>query len=63
MQRLKDCGVQTVYFTGSPEPNFENMLDAAKQLDFSPIYVTERNFYEAVVRRCGTRAATRTTST
>ncbi len=47
VQRLKDCGVETVYFTGSPAPNFENMLDAAQQLEFSPIYMTERNFYEA----------------
>lgn len=46
VQRLKDCGVEVVYFTGSPAPNFENMLDAAKQLDFSPLYMTERNFYE-----------------
>ena len=47
VQRLKDCGVEVVYFTGSPAPNFENMLDAAKQLDFDPLYMTERNFYEA----------------
>jgi ABC-type branched-subunit amino acid transport system substrate-binding protein len=47
VQRLKDCGVQVVYFSGSPAPNFENLLDAAKQLDFSPLYMTERNFYEA----------------
>jgi ABC-type branched-subunit amino acid transport system substrate-binding protein len=47
VQRLKDCGVEVVYFTGSPAPNFENMLDAAKQMGFAPLYMTERNFYEA----------------
>jgi ABC-type branched-subunit amino acid transport system substrate-binding protein len=46
VQRLKDCGVETVYFTGTPAPNFQNMLDAAAQLEFEPIYMTERNFYE-----------------
>jgi ABC-type branched-subunit amino acid transport system substrate-binding protein len=46
VQRLKDCGVEVVYFTGTPAPNFENMLDAAQQLDFTPLYMTERNFYE-----------------
>ena len=47
MQHLKDCGVEVVYFTGTPEPNFENLLDAAKQLDYAPLYMTERNFYAA----------------
>jgi ABC-type branched-subunit amino acid transport system substrate-binding protein len=47
VQHLKDCGVEVVYFTGTPEPNFENLLDAAKQLDFAPLYMTERNFYAA----------------
>ena len=47
VQRLKDCGVEVVYFTGTPAPNFENMLDAAYQLDYDPLYMTERNFYEA----------------
>jgi ABC-type branched-subunit amino acid transport system substrate-binding protein len=46
VQRLKDCGVETVYFTGTPAPNFQNLLDAAAQLEFEPIYMTERNFYE-----------------
>jgi len=47
VQSLKDCGVEVVYFTGSPAPNFENLLDAAAQQQFEPLYMTERNFYEA----------------
>jgi ABC-type branched-subunit amino acid transport system substrate-binding protein len=43
-QRLKDCGVGAVAFSGA-EGNFENMLDAAKQVGFEPIWFTEANFY------------------
>ena len=46
MQRLKDCGAETVYFTGSPTPNFENVLDAAAQIDYKPIWITDANFYD-----------------
>jgi ABC-type branched-subunit amino acid transport system substrate-binding protein len=45
-QKLKDCGVEVVYFTGAPFPNFENLLDAAKQIEYMPIWSTEGNFYE-----------------
>ncbi|CAB4556346.1 unannotated protein [freshwater metagenome] len=45
IQRLKDCGAEVVYFSGSPAPIFQNVLDAAKQSDFSPIWVTEANGY------------------
>lgn len=45
-QNLKDCGAQVVYFTGSPYPNFENFLDAAHQIAFDPIYITDVNFYD-----------------
>ena len=45
-QKLKDCGAEIVYFTGSPFPNFENFLEAANQLDFKPIYMTDANFYD-----------------
>ncbi len=44
VQRLKDCGAEAVAFSGA-EGNFENLLDAAKQLDYSPIWFTEANFY------------------
>ncbi len=45
-QRLKDCGAEVVYFTGSPFPNFENLLDAAAQIDYKPIWITDANFYD-----------------
>jgi hypothetical protein len=46
VQSLKDCNAQVVYFTGSPNPNFQNFLTAAAQLDYSPIYLTDANFYD-----------------
>jgi ABC-type branched-subunit amino acid transport system substrate-binding protein len=45
VQKLKDCGAEMVYFTGSAFPNFENVLDAAAQLDFKPIWLVDTNFY------------------
>ena len=35
-----------VYFTGSPFPNFQNLLDAAAQIDYKPIWITDANFYD-----------------
>jgi ABC-type branched-subunit amino acid transport system substrate-binding protein len=46
VQKLKDCGAQFVYFVGSPYPNFENVLTAADQLDFHPIWYADANFYD-----------------
>ena len=46
VQRLKDCGAQVVYFSGSPAPNFENVLDAAKAINYNPIWMEEANFYD-----------------
>jgi len=46
VQRLKDCGAQVVYFTGSPYPNFENVLDAAAQIGYQPKWITDANFYD-----------------
>jgi ABC-type branched-subunit amino acid transport system substrate-binding protein len=45
-QSLKNCGAQVVYFVGSPYPNFENFLDAANQIDYHPIYITDANMYD-----------------
>ena len=45
-QRLKDCKAEIVYFSGSPFPNFVNFLEAAGQLEFEPIYITDANFYD-----------------
>ena len=47
VQRLKDCGAEVVYFSGSFYPNFENVLDAASQLDYNPKWMTEANFYDS----------------
>jgi ABC-type branched-subunit amino acid transport system substrate-binding protein len=47
VQKLKDCGAEIVYFTGAPAPYFENFLEAAEQLDYKPIYMTDANFYDA----------------
>jgi len=47
LQRLKDCGAEVVYFSGSPYPNFENVLDAAAQIGYDPMWITEANFYDS----------------
>jgi hypothetical protein len=54
VQRLMDCGAEVVYFTGSPAPNFQNVLDAANQLGFDPIWITDANFYDAAFARWNT---------
>ena len=46
VQKLKDCGAEIVYFVGSPYPNFENVLTAADQIDFHPIWYVDANFYD-----------------
>jgi hypothetical protein len=43
---LKSCGAEIVYFTGSPIPNFQNVLLAAQQLSYKPIWVVDANFYD-----------------
>lgn len=47
LQRLKDCGAEVVYFSGSPAPIFENVLDAAKALGYNPIWAEEANMYDS----------------
>ena len=46
VQRLKDCGAEMVYFSGSPAPNFQNVLDAAKQIGYAPKWYSDSNFYD-----------------
>jgi len=48
VQKLKDCGAQVVYYTGSDEPYLENILDAAAQLDYHPIWMGDTNLYDQV---------------
>ena len=45
-QRLKECGAEFVYWSGSPLPNFQNFLEAAAQLDYKPVIQVDANFYE-----------------
>ena len=45
---LKTCGAQAVVWVGSPDPNFEGLLNAAKQVGFQPqAWVTDPNQYTA----------------
>ncbi len=44
LQRLKDCGVETV-MTTDVETNFRNMLDGANQIDFHPIWINIPTIY------------------
>jgi ABC-type branched-subunit amino acid transport system substrate-binding protein len=45
---LKSCGVQVVEWVGSPDPNMENFLNAARQVGFTPkAWVTDPNGYTA----------------
>lgn len=46
VQKLKDCGAEMVYFVGSPNPNFRNVLEAADQLDYRPIWWADPNAYD-----------------
>jgi hypothetical protein len=45
-QKLKDCGATFVYWVGSPAPNFENLLEAAAQLDYHPVWYADPNHYD-----------------
>lgn len=47
VQSLKDCGAEVVTFIGSPFPNFQNLLEAAAQLEFQPDWLLQANFYDA----------------
>jgi Periplasmic binding protein len=44
-QKLKDCGAEVVYYSGQAYPNMQNLLDAADQLDYHPIWLTDSNNY------------------
>jgi ABC-type branched-subunit amino acid transport system substrate-binding protein len=46
VQKLKDCGAEMVYFVGSPNPNFRNVLEAADQLEFRPVWWGDPNLYD-----------------
>jgi ABC-type branched-subunit amino acid transport system substrate-binding protein len=46
LQKLKGCGAEAVSFIGGPYPNFENVLEAADQLDYHPDWLLQANFYD-----------------
>ena len=54
VQRLKDCGAEVVFFSGSPAPNFQNVLDAAKAINFTPKWYTDSNFYDTTFAKWNT---------
>ena len=44
---LQACGVDAVVWVGSPNPNFQNLLAAAKQVGYNPtLWYTENNQYD-----------------
>jgi ABC-type branched-subunit amino acid transport system substrate-binding protein len=45
-QKLKQCGAEIVYFVGSPNPNFRNLLEAAAQLEYKPVWWGDPNLYD-----------------
>ena len=45
---LETCGIETVVWVGSPNPNFENFLAAAKQVGFKPkAWLSDANQYDS----------------
>jgi ABC-type branched-subunit amino acid transport system substrate-binding protein len=61
VQKLKSCGAEVVYWTGSPYPNYENFLEAAAQLDYKPIYLVDANFYDQAFAKWNTNGFADTT--
>jgi ABC-type branched-subunit amino acid transport system substrate-binding protein len=48
VNNLKSCGAELVYWVGSPAPNFQNLLTAAKAVGFAPkAWVSDANHYDA----------------
>ena len=46
LQKLKDCGAEVV-FTTDTAANFENVLDAANQIEFHPLWMATSSLYDA----------------
>jgi ABC-type branched-subunit amino acid transport system substrate-binding protein len=44
-QKLKGCGTEVVFFSGQAYPNLQNLLEAAAQLDYHPIWMLDANNY------------------
>jgi hypothetical protein len=45
VQQLEDCGAEAIYYSGQAYPNMQNMLDAAAQAGYEPIWVADPNSY------------------
>lgn len=54
VQKLKACGAEVATFIGSPFPNFENLLEAAAQLDYKPDWILQANFYDQQLAKWNT---------
>src|ERR671936_848029 len=54
VQKLKSCGAEAVNYVGTPYPNFENLLDAAAEAGFRPIWFAEANNYDSTFARWNT---------
>jgi ABC-type branched-subunit amino acid transport system substrate-binding protein len=57
VQKLKSCGAQVVYFSGTAAPNFEDILNAAAQLDYKPIWLSDTNIYVEAFAKWNTSGA------
>jgi ABC-type branched-subunit amino acid transport system substrate-binding protein len=44
-QKLKACGAEMVFFSGQAYPNGQNLIEAADQLDYHPIWLYDANNY------------------
>ncbi|MCU1380210.1 MAG: hypothetical protein JWN29_3193 [Acidimicrobiales bacterium] len=44
-QKLKACGIEMVFFSGQAYPNGQNLIEAADQLDYHPIWLLDTNNY------------------
>jgi hypothetical protein len=44
-QKLKGCGTEVVFFSGQAYPNGQNLIEAADQLDYHPIWMFDANNY------------------
>jgi ABC-type branched-subunit amino acid transport system substrate-binding protein len=47
VQQLEDCGAEIVNYVGQAYPHFQNLLDAAAQEGYEPIWLTGSNSYLA----------------
>jgi ABC-type branched-subunit amino acid transport system substrate-binding protein len=47
VQQLEDCGAEAIYFVGAAYPSFQNLLNAAGQEGYEPLWLTDTNAYLA----------------